>query len=128
MPLGLRKYADKLIYFKTKKNCILSEYQYIYQFNLHILVLHAGKGSNYVKYSCKHKAVGTKCKINYFIKLTNRYLMIVKIYIFFLISNYLEIKEISLDKTIYMVIFRICASFYYPHDKKKKIFTFFYIK
>lgn len=46
--------------------------------------------------------------------------MIVKIYIFFLISNYLEIKEISLDKTIYMVIFRICASFYYPHDKKNK--------
>lgn len=46
--------------------------------------------------------------------------MIVKIYIFFLISNYLEIKEISLDKTIYMVIFRICASFYYPHDQNNK--------
>lgn len=63
---------------------------------------------------------GKKCKIN-FIKLTNRYLMIVTIYmVFFFISNYLKIKEISLDVTIYMVIFCICASFYYPHDQNNK--------
>lgn len=48
--------------------------------------------------------------------------MIVTIYMgFFIISNYLKIKEISLDVTIYMVIFCICASFYYPHDKKNKL-------
>lgn len=47
--------------------------------------------------------------------------MIVTIYmVFFFISNYLKIKEISLDVTIYMVIFCICASFYYPHDQKNK--------
>lgn len=39
---------------------------------------------------------------------------------FFFISNYLKIKEISLDVTIYMVIFCICASFYYPHDQNNK--------
>lgn len=41
------------------------------------------------------------------------------LYILF-ISNYLKIKEISLDVTIYMVIFCICASFYYPHDQNNK--------
>lgn len=42
------------------------------------------------------------------------------LYIFFFISNYLTIKEISWDVTIYMVIFWFCASFYYPHDQNNK--------